>query len=281
MTPIPTPPDLPKTVAAALAEDIGSGDLTAQLVPAAARATATVITRESCVVCGAPYFTEAMRQVDPATTVTWHVQEGDLVPPQTKLCSIAGAARSLLTTERTGLNLLQTLSSTATATRRHVDAVAGTRARVVETRKTIPGLRLAQKYAVLVGGGANNRIGLVDGILIKENHIMAAGGIAAAMAAARAQAAPGVMIQIEVESLEQLQAALAAGATLILLDNFTPERMAEAVRITAGRAELEASGSITLATIRRYAETGVDRISVGALTKDVKAVDLSLRFQPE
>lgn len=281
MTPIPTPPDLQKTVAAALAEDIGSGDLTARLVPAAARATATVITRESCVVCGAPYFTEAMRQVDPATKVTWHVQEGDMVAPLTKLCSVAGTARSLLTTERTALNLLQTLSSTATATRRHVDSVAGTRARVIDTRKTIPGLRLAQKYAVLVGGGANNRIGLFDGILIKENHIMAAGGIGAAMTAARAQAAPGVMIQIEVESLAQLETAIEAGATLILLDNFTPERMAEAVRIAAGRAELEASGSITLATIRRYAETGVDRISVGALTKDVKAVDLSMRFQPE
>jgi len=211
--------------------------------------------------------------------VTWHVAEGDLVPAQTKLCTIVGAARSLLTTERTALNLLQTLSATATATRRHVDAVKGTRARVVDTRKTIPGLRLAQKYAVRVGGGANNRIGLFDGILIKENHIMAAGGIAPALAAARAQAAPGTMIQIEVETLEQLETALAAGAKLILLDNFTPARMAEAVRVTAGRAELEASGGINLETIRSFAETGVDRISIGTLTKDIRAADLSMRFQ--
>ncbi|MEP6701393.1 MAG: carboxylating nicotinate-nucleotide diphosphorylase [Betaproteobacteria bacterium] len=277
-TSIPVPADMKTTVQRALAEDIGEGDLTAQLVPAAARATAIVITREPCVVCGAPYFDEAMHQVDPATTIAWHVSEGDSVPAKTKLCTVTGAARSLLTTERTSLNLLQTLSATATATRRHVDAVAGTRARVVETRKTIPGLRLAQKYAVVVGGGANNRIGLFDGILIKENHIMAAGGIARALEAARAQARPGTMIQIEVESIAQLEEAIAAGAKMILLDNFTPERMAEAVRISAGRAELEASGGIDLSTIRTFAETGVDRISVGTLTKDIKAVDLSMRF---
>ena len=229
--------------------------------------------------CGAPYFNEAMRQVDPETEVIWHVNEGDQVAAQTKLCTITGAARSLLTAERVSLNFLQTLSSTATVTRRHVDAIAGTRARVVDTRKTVPGLRLAQKYAVRVGGGANHRIGLFDGILIKENHIMAAGGIAPAMAAARAQAQRGTMIQIEVETLAQLEEALAAGATLILLDNFTPERMAEAVRVSAGRAELEASGGIDLETIRSYAETGVDRISVGTLTKDIRAIDLSMRFQ--
>lgn len=279
MSPIPVPPNLQTIVANALAEDIGSGDLTAGLVPAGSRATATVTAREACVVCGIPYFNEAMRQVDRETQVIWQVSEGDLVAAQTKLCSITGMARSLLTTERVALNFLQTLSATATVTHRHVDAVAGTRAEVVDTRKTIPGLRLAQKYAVRVGGGANHRIGLFDGILIKENHIMAAGGIAPAMAAARAQAQPGTMIQIEVETLAQLEDAIAAGAQLILLDNFTPDRMAEAVRIAAGRAELEASGGINLDTIRTYAQTGVDRISIGTLTKDIKAIDLSMRFQ--
>jgi nicotinate-nucleotide pyrophosphorylase (carboxylating) len=279
MSTIAVPPNLQAVVANALAEDIGSGDLTAGLVPAAARATATVTAREACVVCGAPYFNEAMRQVDPETQVTWHVSEGALVAAQTQLCTITGAARSLLTTERVAINFLQTLSATATLTRRHVDAVAGTRAKVVDTRKTIPGLRLAQKYAVRVGGGANHRIGLFDGILIKENHIMAAGGITAAMATARAQAQSGTMIQIEVETLAQLEEAITAGAALILLDNFTPDQMAEAVRITAGRAELEASGGINLDTIHTYAQTGVDRISVGALTKDIKAIDLSMRFQ--
>ncbi len=275
---IPVPPDLAATVARALAEDIGAGDLTAQLVPAAATATATVITREPCVVCGAPYFEAAMHQVDAATTVTWQVREGDAVAGQTKLCTVAGSARSLLTTERTALNFLQLLAATATVTRRHVDAVAGTRARVIDTRKTIPGLRLAQKYAVRVGGGGNHRIGLFDGVLIKENHIMAAGGIANALSTARARVKPGTMIQIEVETIAQLEEAIAAGGTLILLDNFTPERMAEAVRVSAGRAELEASGGINLATIREYAQTGVDRISIGTLTKDIEAIDLSMRF---
>ena len=275
---IPVPPDLAATVARALAEDIGAGDLTAQLVPAAATATATVITREPCVVCGAPYFEAAMHQVDAATTVTWQVREGDAVAGQTKLCTVAGSARSLLTTERTALNFLQLLAATATVTRRHVDAVAGTRARVIDTRKTIPGLRLAQKYAVRVGGGGNHRIGLFDGVLIKENHIMAAGGIANALSTARARVKPGTMIQIEVETIAQLEEAIAAGGTLILLDNFTPERMAEAVRVSAGRVELEASGGINLATIREYAQTGVDRISIGTLTKDIEAIDLSMRF---
>jgi nicotinate-nucleotide pyrophosphorylase (carboxylating) len=282
MTTIPVPADMPAVVARALAEDIGDGDLTAQLVPADAKATATIITREPCVVCGRPYFDEAMRQVDPATTLAWHADEGALLEPGAKLVTVSGKARSLLTAERVGLNLLQTLSATATATRKHVDAVRGTRAKVVDTRKTIPGLRLAQKYAVRVGGGANHRIGLFDGILIKENHIVAAGGIRPALAAAqgavRASGKPGTMIQIEVETLAQLEEALAAGAKLILLDNFTPERMAEAVRATAGRAELEASGGIDLTTIRKVAETGVDRISIGTLTKDIEAADLSMRF---
>lgn len=281
MSTVPVPANLHSVVANALAEDIGGGDLTAGLVPANARARATVIARETCVVCGIPYFNEAMRQVDPSTLVAWTVTEGGVVAGETRLCTITGAARSLLTTERVALNFLQMLSATATLTRRHVDAVAGTRAKVVDTRKTIPGLRLAQKYAVRVGGGANHRIGLFDGILIKENHIMAAGGIAPALAAARAQAPAGAMIQIEVETLAQLDEALAAGATLILLDNFTPERMTEAVRITAGRAELEASGGINLDTIHAYAQTGVDRISVGTLTKDIRAIDLSMRFQTD
>ena len=272
------PHDLSATVARALAEDIGAGDLTAQLVPVDAEATATVITREPCVLCGAPYFDATMHRVDPATHVTWHVREGESVRENTKLCTITARARSLLTTERTALNFLQLLSATATVTRRHVDAVAGTQARVIDTRKTIPGLRLAQKYAVRVGGGGNHRIGLFDGILIKENHIMAAGGIASALDAARAHAKPGTMIQIEVETLEQLAEAIAAGARLILLDNFTPATMRKAVRINAGRAELEASGGINLATIRKFAETGVDRISIGTLTKDIKAIDLSMRF---
>jgi nicotinate-nucleotide pyrophosphorylase (carboxylating) len=281
MSVVPVPANLETVVANALAEDIGSGDLTAGLVPAGSRATATVTARQACVVCGIPFFNAVLRQVDRETQVRWHVSEGDLVAAQTRLCTITGKARSLLTTERVALNFLQTLSATATVTRQHVEAVAGTRAKVVDTRKTIPGLRLAQKYAVRVGGGTNHRIGLFDGILIKENHIMAAGGIAPAMAAARTQAASGTMIQIEVETLSQLEEALAAGAKLILLDNFTPGLMAEAVRLASGRAELEASGGINLDTVRTYARTGVDRISVGTLTKDIKAVDLSMRFQAD
>ena len=283
---IPAPPDLLDTVARALREDVGDGDATATLVPADARASATVSAKEACVICGIPFFDETMRQLDPSTRVRWEVAEGDRIAVGTKLCTIEGLARSILTAERVGINFLQTLSSTATTTRRYVDAIAtvpGARAKVVDTRKTIPGLRLAQKYAVLVGGGANHRIGLFDGILIKENHIVAAGGIAAAMSKALssiARAKPGMMVEIEVETLEQLDEAIAAGAKLILLDNFTTERMAEAVQRTAGRAALEASGGINIDTIRAVAATGVDQISVGALTKDVKAIDLSMRFMP-
>ena len=283
---IPVPSDLHDSVARALREDVGDGDATAALVPAEARATAIVSAKEACVLCGVPFFDEAMRQLDPSTRVHWHVAEGDRIAAATKLCTIDGLARSILTAERVGINFLQTLSSTATSTRRYVDAVAsvpGARARVIETRKTIPGLRLAQKYAVLVGGGTNNRIGLFDGILIKENHIVAAGGIGPAMRKAlssTAGARSGMTIQIEVETLEQLDEAIAAGAKLILLDNFTTERMTAAVQRTAGRAALEASGGINIDTIRAVAATGVDRISVGALTKDVKAIDLSMRFMP-
>ena len=283
---IPVPSDLHDCVARALREDVGDGDATAALVPADARARATVSAKEACVLCGIPYFDEAMRQLDPSTRVRWHVVEGERIAAGTKLCTIDGLARSILTAERVGINFLQTLSSTATSTRRYVDAIAsvpGARAKVVDTRKTIPGLRLAQKYAVRVGGGANHRIGLFDGILIKENHIVAAGGIGPAMQKAlssTAGAKAGMMIEIEVETLEQLDEAIAAGAKLILLDNFTTEQMTVAVQRTGGRAELEASGGINIDTIRAVAATGVDQISVGALTKDVKAIDLSMRFMP-
>jgi nicotinate-nucleotide pyrophosphorylase (carboxylating) len=266
----------------AIPGDVRDGDATAALVPELERATATVTAKEACVVCGIPYFDEAMRQLDAGTSVEWHVAEGDRVAAGTKLCTVTGRARSILTAERVAINFLQMLSSTATITRRHVDAIAdvpGARAKIVDTRKTIPGLRLAQKYAVRVGGGANHRIGLFDGILIKENHIVAAGGIGRAMQKALATAKPGMMIQIEVETFEQLDEAIAAGAKMILLDNFTLDRMAAAVARTAGRAELEASGGINTDTIRAVAATGVDRISVGALTKDVKAIDLSMRFR--
>jgi nicotinate-nucleotide pyrophosphorylase (carboxylating) len=266
-------------VAAALREDIGSGDLTAQLVNADHPARATVVSREAAIVCGSPWFASAFSQLDPEITVDWRVQEGQSIAPEQVLCEIRGRARPLLTAERTALNFLQTLSGTATTTRQFVDAVRGTQAAIVDTRKTVPGLRLAQKYAVRIGGGQNHRIGLFDGVLIKENHIMAAGGIGLAMRFARDTSPPGVPIQIEVENLAQLQQALAAGAKMVLLDNFDLTRMREAVREAGGRAKLEASGGVSLATVRAIAETGVDRISIGALTKDVHAVDLSMRFQ--
>ena len=266
-------------VAAALAEDVGDGDPTARLVPAAASAQASVICRNDAVVCGAPWFDACFRQLDPAAAIEWTIKEGDAASAGRKLCAVRGAARALLTAERTALNFLQLLSAVATATRSYVDAVAGTQARIVDTRKTLPGLRAAEKYAVRVGGGTNHRLGLYDGILVKENHIAAAGGIAAALTAAARLAPPGVWVQIEVENFEQLKAALAAGAKMILLDNMAPDRLREAVRITAGRAELEASGGITLENVRAIAATGVDRISVGSLTKDIKAIDLSMRFE--
>jgi nicotinate-nucleotide pyrophosphorylase (carboxylating) len=265
-------------VAAALAEDLGTGDLTAQLIPEGRVARATLITREDAIVCGAPWFDACFRALDPAIAIAWRAREGEAVAAGATLCELNGNARALLSAERPALNFLQTLSGTATVTRRHVEAVAGTRAVVMDTRKTLPGLRIAQKYAVKIGGGANQRIGLFDGILIKENHIAAAGGIAQVMAAAKKLAPPGVGIQIEVENLDELGQALNAGAMLILLDNFTLDRMREAVKLTAGRAQLEASGGITLEELRAIAETGVDRISIGGLTKNVQAVDLSLRI---
>lgn len=269
-------------VRAALAEDIGKnagGDLTAQLIPADARVRARVITREAGVLCGAAWFAACFAELDPQSRVLWQVEEGACVTPGQTLCEVEGLARAVLSAERPGLNFLQTLSGVASETRRYVEAVAGTRARILDTRKTLPGLRQALKYAVKCGGGENQRMGLYDGILIKENHIAAAGGIAPVLAAAFALARGGdVTVQIEVESLAQLEEALAAGARLILLDNFSPALMREAVRLTAGRAELEASGGIDLDNVREIAETGVDRISIGALTKSVRALDLSLRL---
>lgn len=271
--------EIERNVAAALAEDMGSGDLTALLTPPQSRARAWVVCRESAVICGQPWFEACLRKLDPALRLDWLVAEGAPVAAGTRICEMAGMARALLSGERTALNFLQTLSAVATKTRRFVDAIAGTRAAIVDTRKTLPGLRLAQKYAVRIGGGSNHRLGLYDAMLIKENHIVAAGGVAAAMQRARAIARHGAWIQIEVENLHQLTEALAAGATMILLDNMSPEQMREAVKIAAGRAQLEASGGITLGNVREIAETGVDRISIGALTKDVKATDLSMRFE--
>jgi len=273
-------PEIDRNVAAALGEDVGSGDLTALLIDPGARAKARVISRVDAVLCGSPWFEASFRHLDPKVSVAWKARDGDRVAAAQTLCEIEGSARALLTGERTALNFLQLLSAVATMARAYVDAVHGTRASIVDTRKTLPGLRLAQKYAVRTGGAANHRTGLYDGILIKENHIAAAGGIRAALAQARGIAPSGVWTQIEVESLAQLQEALAAGATLVLLDNFDLERMREAVRLTEGRAKLEASGGITLQNVRAIAETGVDRISVGALTKDVRAIDLSMRFEP-
>ena len=273
----PSPADIQRAVRLALDEDIGTGDLTAQLVPAEQQATAQVISRETAILCGIAWFEACFAEIDPTVRIDWEVAEGANIQPGQRLCTIAGKARSLLTAERCALNFLQTLSGVATATRTYVDAIAGTASAILDTRKTLPGLRLAQKYAVTIGGGQNQRIGLYDGILIKENHIAAAGGIRQALTAASWMGQ--VPTQIEVESLDELQTALDAGATLILLDNFTPDLMREAVRLNAGRAQLEASGNISLENVRTVAETGVDRISVGGLTKHVRAVDLSMRFE--
>ncbi len=278
----PLTAEINRNVAAALAEDVGAGDLTASLVPGERRVKATVISREAGVLCGTAWFDECVRRCDPTATVTWHGADGDRIAPNQLLCEIEGNGRALLTAERSALNFLQLLSAVASKARIYADAIAGTGAQVVDTRKTLPGLRIAQKYAVRAGGGGNHRLALWDAILIKENHIHAAGGIAQAMAAAQQVAGQAgercKFIQIEVESLDELHQALNAGATMILLDNFGLDTMREASRINAGRAILEASGNVTLETIRGIAETGVDRISVGALTKDVKALDLSMRF---
>ncbi|HET9404756.1 MAG TPA: carboxylating nicotinate-nucleotide diphosphorylase [Burkholderiales bacterium] len=271
--------EIERNVAAALAEDVGDGDATAPLTPAGKPARAVVTCRQEAIVCGQPWFDACFLKLDPKARIQWAVHEGARVIAGTGVCTVEGEARALLAAERSGINFLQTLSAVATATRRLVDAAAGTRARIVDTRKTLPGLRLAQKYAVRIGGGANHRMGLYDAMLIKENHIAAAGGIRQVLAQAKKAAKPGVWVQIEVENLDQLREALDAGATMILLDNMSIETMAEAVRISNDRAELEASGGITLANVRAIAETGVHRISSGALTKDVKAVDFSMRFE--
>jgi nicotinate-nucleotide pyrophosphorylase (carboxylating) len=265
-------------VAAALAEDIGECDWTAQLIPAEQQANARIIVRQAAVICGLPWANEVIRQVDASIHIDWQITEGEYVAADQLLCVMQGNARSLLTAERSILNFIQTLSAVATETRRYAEVVAGTKAVVHDTRKTIPGLRRAQKYAVTVGGGANQRMALYDGILIKENHIAAAGSIANALAAAQQLAPKHVTIQIEVENLNELAQALAGGAASVLLDNMSLAEMCAAVEMAKGKAVLEASGGVDLTTIRAIAETGVDRISVGKLTKDIQAIDLSMRF---
>lgn len=253
-------------------------DYTAQLIPRDKAGSATVITRQDAVLCGQPWFDACFKLLDPDCTLNWLVKEGGAIKAGQTLCEIKGKARTMLTAERSALNFLQTLSATATATRKYVELIAGTQAKIFDTRKTLPGMRVAQKYAVKIGGGENQRLALYDGVLIKENHILAAGGIRQVMSEARNTTPDSISIQIEVESLDELREALDAGAKLVLLDNFNLEMMREAVKLTAGRAELEASGGVNLDTVRAIAETGVDRISIGALTKDIQAVDLSMRF---
>lgn len=273
-------PQIHLNVTNSLNEDLYSGDLTAQLLPNDLIVKAQVITREDALLCGTQWFDGCFRPQDPLCEINWLVKDGDLIKSGQLLCELRGKARALLTAERSALNLLQTLSGTATRTKQYVDAVAGINVKIMDTRKTLPGLRHAQKYAVRVGGGHNQRFGLYDGILIKENHIAAAGGIKAVLAQAFRLAKPGISVQIEVENPIQLEEALSAGAKLILLDNFDLAGLRAAVQVTAKRAELEASGGITLATLREAALTGVDRISIGALTKDLHAVDLSMRIVP-
>ena len=273
--------DISRSVAAALAEDLGNGDLTAALLDEGAAIEATVVTREAMVMAGRPWFEEVMRQVDHRIIVQWQCKDGDTIAVNAELCRVRGPARSVLTAERTALNFLQLLSATATETDRYVRAVEGTGCQILDTRKTIPGLRLAQKYAVRCGGGVNHRVGLFDAILIKENHIASAGGIAAAIAAAR-DIHPGMPVEVEVEDLDEVREALAATAERLMLDNFTLDTLQEAVNLNlrAGNppAKLEASGNITLENVQEVARTGVDYISIGALTKHVQAVDLSMRF---
>jgi len=267
---------LTANVHAALTEDVGSGDWTAKLVPLHTHKKAEVVVRESAVLCGAPWFDAVMQAVDASIQIDWKYAEGDLMQADTVVCQIEGPAQSLLTAERCALNFLQLLSGVATVTRHYVQLIAGSHAAILDTRKTLPGLRLAQKYAVRVGGGQNQRLALYDGILIKENHIAAAGGIPEVLKAATALQA-GVSIQIEVENLAELKEALSSGATSILLDNFSLDMMREAVSLNLGRAVLEASGGVNAQTVQAIAQTGVDRISIGSLTKDIRATDYSLR----
>lgn len=272
------PTDLKASVALAIAEDLGGGDLTAALIPERARAEATVISREPAVLCGTAWFDQVFHQLDSRIQVHWQAADGDRIERDQLLCTLGGPARALLSGERTALNFLQTLSGTATLARRYADAVAGTGATVLDTRKTLPGLRQAQKYAVRSGGCQNHRRGLFDAVLIKENHILAAGSITQAVSKAK-QLYPGVTVEVEVENLIELEEALQAGPAIIMLDNFDLAALRQAAIFTAGRVKLEASGNVSLDTIREIAATGVDYISVGSLTKDVRAVDLSMRFK--
>ncbi|MGE0347772.1 carboxylating nicotinate-nucleotide diphosphorylase [Hydrogenophaga sp.] len=268
-----------RDVAQALDEDVGDGDLTAALVDGEQPARARILAREAAVICGAPWVEAAVLSLDPQAALIWHVHEGQRCETDQTVLTIEGRAQALLTAERTALNFLQLLSAVATRTAMFVGAVAGTHAQIVDTRKTLPGLRLAQKYAVKTGGGVNHRIGLYDAVLIKENHIAAAGGVAQVLQRVRKTAPRARFVEIEVETLAQLDEALAHGATMVLLDNMDIPTLNAAVRRNAGRAVLEISGGVNIDTVRALAETGVDRISIGALTKDVKAIDFSMRFQ--
>lgn len=261
----------------ALAEDIGSGDVTAALIPAGQQFTAQLISREQAILCGRQWFDEVFRQLDQSIRIDWHVDDGDRINPAQVICSVRGPARAILSGERVALNFLQTLSGTATTAHQYVEAVKGSACRILDTRKTIPNLRLAQKYAVACGGAMNHRIGLYDAILIKENHIAAAGSIRAAVTQAKNRS-PGLFLEVEVETIAQLEEAIAAGAQRVLLDNMDGTTLRQAVAINQGRLELEASGGITLDNIRETAETGVNYISVGGITKHLHAIDLSMRF---
>lgn len=278
--PLPAAELISADVSRALAEDLGDGDVTAQLLPAQARARAHVICREAAVIAGTAWFDDCFRQLDPDVTIQWQVADGEQVAAGTTVCHLQGPARSLVSGERTAINFLQTLSATATTAARYAAAVAGTGTRILDTRKTLPGLRLAQKYAVACGGASNHRQGLFDAYLIKENHIATAGNIAAAARSARSLH-PDLLLEVEVESLDELDQALTAGVDRVMLDNFSREDLLQAVQHTAGRVPLEVSGNVTLEGLRAIAETGVDFISVGALTKHVQAIDLSMRLSME
>ncbi len=277
MAQLTLPPDIKKTVKAALKEDIGKGDVTASLIPPDARASATVITRETAVLCGREWFNETMLQLSDDITISWQAHDGDLINENQTLCTLHGPARAILSAERVALNFLQLLSGVATEARRYADRIKGLNAVIRDTRKTIPGLRLAQKYAVRCGGCENHRIGLYDGVLIKENHILACGSITKAVEQIRAKH-PKMPIEVEVENLDELREALAANADILLLDNFDRANLQRAVILNKGQAKLEASGGVTFNEIRTLAESGIDYIAIGALTKDVRAIDLSMRF---
>ena len=270
--------EITRNVQSALSEDLGSGDLTASIIDQTAVASARLISRERAIFCGREWFNEVYNQLDPTIQTNWEVNDGETIRPDQMLCQVAGPARSLLSGERTALNFIQTLSGTASTTRTFVKAIEGTTTRILDTRKTLPGLRMAQKYAVSIGGGCNHRIGLFDGVLIKENHIQAAGSITRAVEIAARSATPGVLLEVEVENLTQLKEALSTSVSRILLDNFPRETLQQAVTLTQGKAELEASGNITLENVQSIARTGVDFISIGAITKHLQAIDFSLLF---